>query len=158
VSALVSFNSSAVLTVPILGSIRTIRDFTEGPSILVPEIQNTTTLHVENGTAVYSRLWLDNETTTLMSFAPAEEGSGGLSVENGLLGIEAGTYEFSASFDYLQLEQLSAMEVLNEESQGLITQNPDQAQSLAFLSYSEKLLAGAWRFLTYFGRYVTKHD
>jgi hypothetical protein len=155
VSALVSFNSSAVLTVPILGSIRTIRDFTEGPSILVPEIQNATTLHVENGTAAYSRLWLDNVTTTLMSFAPAEEGSGGLSVENGLLSFEAGTYEFSASFDYPQLEQLSAMAVLNEESQGLITQNPDQAQSLAFLSYSEKLLAGAWRFLTYFGRYAT---
>jgi hypothetical protein len=157
VSALVSFNSSAVLTVPILGSIRTIRDFTEGPSILVPEIQNATTLHVENGTAIYSRLWLDNETATLMSFAPAEEGSGGLSVEYGLLSIEAGTYEFSASFDYPQLEQLSAVAVLNEESQGLITQNPDQAQSLAFLSYSEKLLAGAWRFLTYFGRYARRN-
>ena len=36
----ISFNSSAVLNVPILGSIRTIRDFTEGPSILVPEIQS----------------------------------------------------------------------------------------------------------------------
>jgi hypothetical protein len=87
-----------------------------------------------------------------MSFGPAERSNGGLSVEDGLLNIEAGTYRFSASFDYPQLEQLSAVEVLNEESQGLITQNPDQAQSLSFLSYSEKLLAGAWRFLTYFGR------
>jgi hypothetical protein len=156
VSALVSFNSSAVLTVPILGSIRTIRDFTEGPSILVPEIQNATTLQVENGTGIFSRLWLDNVTTTIMSFAPAEGGSSGLSIENGLLSIEAGTYKFSASFNYPQLEQLSAMEVLNEKSQGLITQNPDQAQSLAFLSYSEKLVAGAWRFLTYFGRYDTR--
>lgn len=152
VSALIRFNSSAVLTVPILGSIRTIRDFTEGPSILIPEIQNATTLQVENGSGIFSRLWLDNETTTLMSFAPTDGGNGGLSVESGLLSIEAGTYEFSASFDYAQLEQLSAMEVLNEESQSLITQNPDQAQSLSFLSYSEKLLAGAWRFLTYFGR------
>ena len=153
VSALIRFNSSAILTVPILGSIRTIRDFTEGPSILIPEIQNATTLQVEDGrTATFSRLWLDNETTTIMSFGPAERSNGGLSVENGLLNIEAGTYRFSASFDYPQLEQLSAVEVLNEESQGLITQSPDQAQSLSFLSYSEKLLAGAWRFLTYFGR------
>ena len=153
VSALIIFNSSAVLTVPILGSIRTIRDFTEGPSILIPEIQNATTLEIEHGsTATFSRLWLDNETTTTMAFAPAERSTGGLSIEDGLLSIEAGTYRFSASFDYPQLEQLSAVEVLNEQSQGLITQNPDQAQSLTFLSYSEKLLAGAWRFLTYFGR------
>ena len=153
VSALVRFNSSAILTVPILGSIRTIRDFTEGPSILIPEIQNATTLEIEDSsTATFSRLWLDNETTTIMSLAPAEESDGGLSIEDGLLSIEAGTYRFSASFDYPQLEQLSAVEVLNEQSQGLITQNPDQAQSLSFLSYSEKLLAGAWRFLTYFGR------
>jgi hypothetical protein len=153
VSALITFNASAVLTVPILGSIRTIRDFTEGPSILIPEIQNATTLEIEDGsTATFSRLWLDNETTTIMSFAPAEESDGGLSIEDGHLSIEAGTYRFSASFDYPQLEQLSAVEVLNEQSQGLITQNPDQAQSLSFLSYSEKLLAGAWRFLTYFGR------
>jgi hypothetical protein len=156
VSAMIRFNASAVLTVPILGSIRTIRDFTEGPSILVPGIQNATSLQVERGTATFSRLWLDNETTTLMSFAPADRSMvSGLSVEEGLLNIEAGTYEFSASFDYPQLEQLSAVEVLNEESQGLIAQNPDQTQSLAFLSYSEKLLAGAWRFLTYFGRYGT---
>jgi hypothetical protein len=153
VSALIRFNASAVLTVPILGSIRTIRDFTEGPSILIPEIQNATSLEVEDGgTATFSRLWLDNETTTIISFAPAERSNGGLSVEDGLLSIEAGTYRFSASFDYPQLEQLSAVEVLNEESQSLITQKPDQAQSLSFLSYSEKLLAGAWRFLTYFGR------
>jgi hypothetical protein len=153
VSALIRFNSSAVLAVPILGSIRTIRDFTEGPSILIPEIQNATTLQIEDSsTAVFTRLWLDNETTTIMSFGPAERSDGGLSVEDGLLSIEAGTYRFSASFDYPQLEQLSAVEVLNEQSQGLVTQNPDQAQSLSFLSYSEKLLAGAWRFLTYFGR------
>lgn len=152
VTALVSFNSSAVLTVPILGSIRTIRDFTEGPSILVPEIQNATDLEIKDSVATFSRLWLDNVTTTIMSFTQTDGSEGGLSVSDGHLGIEAGTYNFSASFDYPQLTQLSAVEVLNEQSQGLITQNPDQAQSLSFLSYSEKLLAGAWRFLTYFGR------
>jgi len=39
ISGVIRFNASATLTVPLLGSIRTIRDFTEGPSILVPEIQ-----------------------------------------------------------------------------------------------------------------------
>ncbi|KAM0719777.1 hypothetical protein Q7P37_003910 [Cladosporium fusiforme] len=151
VTGRVRFNSSATLTVAILGSIRTIRDFTEGPSILVPGIQNATSLSLDDGVGFYARRWLDNVTTTYITFAP-EAGDGGLSLDNGLLNFEAGTYEFNTSFDYPQLEQLSAMEVLNEESQGLIAQNPDQTQSLSFLSYSEKLLAGAWRFLTYFGR------
>src|SRR5438552_345756 len=30
--------------------------------------------------------------------------------------------------------------------------SPRDRQALAFLSYEEKLLAGSWRFLTYFGR------
>lgn len=151
VSALLRLNASATLTVPILGSIRTIRDFTEGPSILVPEIQNATNLQLESGIGFYGRRWLDNKTTTLLSFT-AQEDDKSLTIDDGLLRFEAGTYEFTASFDYPQLSQLSAVEVLNEESQGLISQNPDQAQSLSFLSYSEKILAGAWRFLTYFGR------
>lgn len=152
VSALVSFNSSAILTVPIMGSIRTIRDFIEGPSILIPEIQNATILRTNNGTGMLMRRWLDNETTTLMSFTPAQGGDGSVSIDNGLLNLEAGTYEFSASLDYPQLVQLSASEVLNDNSQAVITQYPDQTRSLSFLSYKEKLLAGAWRYLTYFGR------
>jgi hypothetical protein len=151
ISTLISFTSSSVLTIPIMGSIRTIRDFVEGPSLLVSEIQNATSLKLESGVAVYDRLWLSNETTTLMSFQPTEGSDGGLSVVDGSLHLEAGTYEFTASFDYPQLTQLSAMEVLNEESQDLIDEYPDQTKSLSFLSTSEKLLAGAWRFLTYFG-------
>ena len=64
----------------------------------------------------------------------------------------AGFYAFSASFNYPQLSQLPPSQVLNTASQNLITQQPDQTTSLSFLSYTEKLLAGAWRFLTYFGR------
>jgi len=152
ISTRINFNSSAILTVPILGSIRTIRDFVEGPSLLVPEIQNATTLQLESGVAIYDRLWFSNETTTVMSFSSVEgSDGGGLRIVNGSLHLQAGTYEFTASFDYPQLTQLSAMEVLNEQSQELIAQYPDQTKSLSFLSTSEKLLAGAWRFLTYFG-------
>lgn len=152
VSVRVEFNSSAVLTVPILGSVRTIRDFTEGPSILTPEIQDANQVSkVDGGGAMLSRRWLDNVTTTSMSFVP-ESGGSAIRIEDGKLQLAAGTYKFTASFDYPQLEQLSSAEVLNEQSQGLIAQSPDQTGSLSFLSYSNKLLAGAWRFLTYFGR------
>ncbi|KAL9094005.1 MAG: hypothetical protein Q9165_003675 [Trypethelium subeluteriae] len=66
--------------------------------------------------------------------------------------FDAGTYNFTASFDYPQLDQLTAMEVLAPQSQYLIAQQPEQTESLSFLSYTTKLLAGGWRFLTYFGR------
>jgi hypothetical protein len=145
------FNSSALLSVAILGSVRTIRDFTEGPSLLRPIIQDAIVLEsTDNGGASLSRLWLDNVTTTTLSFSP--QGNGSLRVVGDKIAFEAGDYTFSAHFNYPQLEQLTPQEVFNPESQGLATQNVDQATSLAFLSYTEKLLAGAWRFLTYFGR------
>lgn len=145
------FNASALLTVSILGSVRTIRDFTEGPSLLRPIIQDAIVLAATyEGGASLSRLWLDNVTTTTLSFAP--HGNGSVRIDGDKIAFEAGDYMFSAYFNYPQLEQLTPREVFNPDSQGLATQMFDQATSLAFLSYTDKLLAGAWRFLTYFGR------
>jgi hypothetical protein len=75
-----------------------------------------------------------------------------LNRENKTISLQAGYYVFSASFNYPQLTQLLPAQVLNNGSRALIEQQSDQTTSLSFLSYSEKLLAGAWRFLTYFGR------
>jgi hypothetical protein len=153
ISGLISFNSSAVLSVAMLGSIRTIRDFTEGPSILVPEIQNATKYsQSQSGEVSLNRVWLDNITETSFVFAPASNGSGSVKLDSGTVSFETGVYNFTATFNYPQLEQLSSKEVLKPNSQALIAQFPDQTTSLSFLSYSTKLLAGAWRFLTYFGR------
>ncbi|RYO83285.1 hypothetical protein DL762_006194 [Monosporascus cannonballus] len=152
VSGYLKLNSSATLTIPIIGSIRTIRDFTEGPSLLRPSIQNAIEFaEIGDGKVSLSRLWLDNKTTTTLSFAPASQ-NGSVNVRDLAVAFEVGTYSFNASFNYPQLEQLSPQEVLNQHSQSLVSQYPDQAQSLSFLSYSDKLLAGVWRFLTYFGR------
>ncbi|EKG17217.1 glycogen debranching enzyme [Macrophomina phaseolina MS6] len=154
VTGSLSLNSSARADTAILGSIRAIRDFTEGPSILVPTIQGGNKI-VDDGTGgvSISRLWLDNVTTTTLSFAP-DEASGGaaIAIENTTLFFKPGNYSFTASFNYPQLDQLSPQQVLNNASQTLIDQYTEQADSLAFLSYTDKLLAGAWRFLTYFGR------
>lgn len=154
VSGVLAFNSSAELTIPILGSIRNIRDFTEGPSILQPLIQGATnaSANLVDGGATISRMWLDNITTTTFTMTPYGGTGGSIKVGNKTLSFETGQYTFSASFNYPQLEQLTAGEVLNSGSQDLIAQTPDQTTSLGFLSYTEKLLAGAWRFLTYFGR------
>ena len=155
VQGVLSFNTSATLTVPILGSVRTIRDFTEGPSLLRPVIQDAINVTQYNDSgASYARTWLDNVTTTYFNMVPFENSNGAIEMdpENKTISFDAGFYHFEAYFNYPQLQQLTPQDVLNNASQGLITQDPSQTTSLSFLSYSEKLLAGAWRFLTYFGR------
>ena len=152
ISGIMRFNASAILTVPILGSVRTIRDFTEGPSLLEAEIQDAIQINDRtNGSVVLQRIWLDNVTTTSLSFSPTSDGAS-LSINNKTVAFETGDYLFWTAYDYPQLEQLEPTQVLNPASQDLINQQPDITISLSFLSYSNKLLAGTWRFLTYFGR------
>lgn len=151
IQGILRFNSSAVLTTPILGSIRMIRDFTEGPSLLYPEIQDAVTFTSNSdGSATLNRVWLDNVTSTKLTFAPNTNSK--VAISNKTLTFTAGDYLFSAEMDYPQLSQLTPSTVLNNASKDLTTNMIDQTSALSFLSYSEKLLAGAWRFLTYFGR------
>ncbi|KAK5796479.1 hypothetical protein VI817_005764 [Penicillium citrinum] len=157
VEGVIRFNSSARLTVPILGSIRTIRDFVEGPSLLYPEIQDAVKFSSsDDGSILLQRTWLDNTTTTTLRFQPRSKstssGGKGMSLDNRTVSFEAGDYLFSATINYPQLTQLKPTAVLNNASSHLTTSMSGQTSALSFLSYSEKLLAGAWRFLTYFGR------
>ncbi|KAL5359442.1 hypothetical protein BJX96DRAFT_183768 [Aspergillus floccosus] len=153
VTGVLRFNSSAKLTVPILGSIRTIRDFVEGPSLLYPEIQDAILYsQLPTGGVSLQRLWLDNATTTNLTFSPLSGSNSQVSLSDESVVFTAGDYVFSASYNYPQLEQLTPSEVFEGNSSAIVSQQPDQAYSLSFLSYKDKLLAGAWRFLTYFGR------
>jgi len=151
ISTQIEFNASAELSVAILGSIRTIRDFVEGPSLLRPEIQSAVKYSTNAGSvAGLSRLWLDNITTTAVTFETVSKGK--VKLDNVTISFEPGIYTVNASFNYPQLEELSPQDVLRTEATSLVSEQPDQTGSLAFLSYKSKLLAGAWRFLTYFGR------
>ena len=155
VQGVLAFNSSATLTIPIMGSVRTIRDFTEGPSLLQPIIQDAINVTRSNSTgATFSRLWLDNSTIHNFTLVPYENSQTSITINqrNKTVSFGAGYYHFSTSFNYPQLTQLPPTNVLNPQSQNLITTQSSQTTSLSFLSYTEKLLAGAWRFLTYFGR------
>jgi hypothetical protein len=86
------------------------------------------------------------------TLVPYNNDSANITIDNGTLSFESGFYLFTASFNYPQLEQLTPAEVLNNASQTLIDDQEAETTSLSFLSYTDKLLAGAWRFLTYFGR------
>ncbi|KAF4442447.1 hypothetical protein F53441_11733 [Fusarium austroafricanum] len=153
VEGVLSFNTSANLTLAILGSIRNIRDFTEGGSILNPVIQNATNFtRSKDGGALISRLWLDNVTTTNLLLEPWENKGSSMSIHNETVTFGPGFYRFSASFNYPQLKQLTPQQVLNKQSQDLIKKEEAEVRSLSFFSYTDKLLAGGWRFLTYFGR------
>ncbi|KAI1505030.1 hypothetical protein F5X99DRAFT_301367 [Biscogniauxia marginata] len=151
VTGILSLNSSAVLDLAILGSIRTIRDYVEGPGTLVPMIQDAVKIQqLDGGGIQLNRLWLDETTEMFLTFQST--GGNQITIQNGRPLFKKGSYVFKAWYNYPQLRQLNAAEVLNPASQGLITQNKDDTESLAFFSYTSKVLAGGWKFLTYFGR------
>lgn len=154
VSGTINFNDSAILAVPVLGSIRAIRDYTEGGNVDQAFQNSFGFAEYNDGSGSINRTWFDNITTTTIKFTPIN-GAQNVTVHPGAawtLHFGSGSYRFEASFNYPQLDQLSAQEVLTDAAPGLIAENPDLTTSLAFLSYTDKLLAGTWRFLTYFGR------
>tara|TARA_R110002003_G_scaffold143_16_gene13317 strand:- start:4488 stop:6188 length:1701 start_codon:yes stop_codon:yes gene_type:complete len=154
VSGSITFNDSAILAVPVLGSIRSIRDYTEGGNIDQAFQSSFGFAENADGSAAINRTWFDGVTTSTIKFTP-QNGAQKITINRDAkwtLSFGSGSYKFEASNNYPQLDQLSPQEVLSSSSTGLISQNPEQTTSLAFLSYSNKLLAGTWRFLTYFGR------
>lgn len=70
VSGTINFNNAARLTVPILGSIRTIRDFTEGGRTNQDFQGNFGFSLNDDGGATINRTWLDGVTTTWLTFSP----------------------------------------------------------------------------------------
>lgn len=106
---------------------------------------------MSNGVNLH-RLWLDNLTTMDFGFSPVSNGT--VSLSNQTVTFTRGQYRFNVSFNYTQLIQLNTSAILNKESQFNATSNTTSpnVQDLSFLTYSDKMLAGTWRFLTYFGR------
>jgi hypothetical protein len=149
VEGVIQFDTAAELSLSILGSVRAIRDFTEGASLLHPKLQEGVRIerYGMNGVSV-SRLWLDNVTTTTVTFTP--RASHNITIKDRKTTFDAGEYLFAAHIDYPQLEQFSLHHVLKDVS--LVDKHEHQTKALSFLLYSDKLLAGSWRFLTYFGR------
>merc|ERR1712093_15759 len=122
-----------------------------GPRIIVawPGGNSGIIVYFEPEDGVNGTLGINLVNTTTISLSSGDQS---IQLDNTTVTIPAGTYTFNASFNYPQLTGLSAEEVLSPASADLITQSPDQTTSLSFLSYTTKLTAGAWRFLTYFGR------
>lgn len=162
VSGLLEFSGTAILSLAILGSVRSVRDYTEGHGILNPRVQDGVRIEEldgqTNGVAI-SRVWFDGKTTTRLTFTPADNATsktGNIAITKDSSGSKArfaaGIYSFDAHVDYPQIACVHPAQLLKPSFYHLISLQPDAVKSLSFLCTPHKLLAGAWRFLTYFGR------
>ncbi len=159
VSGLLEFSDVAVLNLAILGSVRTVRDYAEGQGILNPKVQQgiqVTHSTDQTGGIDIKRIWFDGRTTIHLTFAPdnnARNSAALIREESGdKVTFTPGVYTFEAHIDYPQPSCMHPAQLLKPSFHHLISQKPDAVNALSFLSSPDKLLAGAWRFFTYFGR------
>jgi hypothetical protein len=132
----------------VLGSIRTLRDFVYTSSV-PPEAVHQTTL---GPPVVMRRTTADGKHHVELTLEPRNGTTA--SLEGDKLVLTAGT----GGTIHVRATALADDEPLTPiPMDQLLTAAPPESskrdlEALAFLSYKEKLLAGSWRFLTYFGR------
>ena len=136
-----------VLTQPVIGSIRVIRDYN-----LTRRLPDGFEHEREVGDeVVWSREARDEDARYELRLRPEQ----GTRIERGEGEAVALTssdgpirFELVAMTDEPALTPIETERLLNETA----ADDPAARNALAFLTYEEKMLAGSWRFLTYFGR------
>lgn len=151
VSALLT-STAPVLRVQrlLLGSIRLIRDL--GRDAALPGwLAGTLEASSPGASLVVHRTTLDGAHHVELRIDPQDGttatlgGDGQIELRAGPRGLRA---RISALADDEPLTPVPLGELVNEQAVAL----PRPLQALGFLTYREKLLAGSWRYLTYFGR------
>lgn len=168
------FSESARLGTTLLGSVRTLRDYTEGNG-LTHQIFNWTVTQADNSTIWFSKPWL-NETIirnaqgqqtgraqyglewllqanngTSFNVTPSTNGTYTppqvqIIVPSG----GAGSVNFTVQVNETALAGLTVDQLFVNNSNA--ASQPEAESQFSFLTYSTKFTAGGWRFLTYFGR------
>jgi hypothetical protein len=132
----------------VLGSIRTLRDFVYTSSV-PPEAVHQTVL---GPPVVLRRTMADGKHHVELTLEPREGTTA--SLDGDKLVLTAGT-DGAIHVHAIALADDEPLTPIPMD-QLLVSAPPESAkrdlEALAFLSYKEKLLAGSWRFLTYFGR------
>jgi hypothetical protein len=134
----------------LLGSIRFIREL--GRDAALPAWLAATVEASGPGAPIaVKRTTLDGEHHIELSIEP-RDGTTATLREDGQIELAAGPaglhVRITALADDEPLTPVPLGQLLNERA----ADEPRHRQALAFLTYREKLLAGSWRFLTYFGR------
>ncbi|KAH7029013.1 uncharacterized protein B0I36DRAFT_384614 [Microdochium trichocladiopsis] len=153
VSATLELDVPTKLGTVILGSIRSLRDFIEGGRSLDDDVQSG--LHYQPlaaGGVLITRQWLDRTTETFVTIRPSEGNEDHISVRKGDVTLPSGRYDLQAWHNYPFVENLASDLVFKALDQSPSQAPASDAASLSILSYGDKVVAGAWKFLTYFGR------
>ncbi|MGK3965393.1 hypothetical protein WMF38_14595 [Sorangium sp. So ce118] len=136
----------------VLGSIRTVRDVGrdgELPAWLRADVEACAA--PAGGSIAARRTTLDGEHHLELLIEPLDGTTAALGLD-GRVELAAGPrglrFRVTALSDEAPLTPVPLDEIANERA----GDDPRHRQALAFLTYREKLLAGSWRFLTYFGR------
>lgn len=166
-----------------VGSVRTLRDYTEG-SGLTHEIFNYTLGPYTDSSVTLVRQWINGTTVQYLTLNATQNAaftvtpSSNVTLPPDIVVVRPdqnsnATISFTTSFNftgttpstpYIPLDGLGGSSLFLNSTPTNGTQNlatvlgaiqtngTAVANEVAFLAYSEKFLAGGWRFLTYFGR------
>ncbi|WP_438009376.1 hypothetical protein WME89_12255 [Sorangium sp. So ce321] len=136
----------------VLGSIRTVREVGrdgELPAWLRADVEARSAPAC--GSIAVRRTTVDGEHHLELLIEPLDGATAALGLD-GRVELAAGPrglrFRVTALSDEAPLTPVPLDEIANERA----GDDPRHRQALAFLTYREKLLAGSWRFLTYFGR------
>lgn len=131
---------------PVLGSVRVIRDYMNLGEL--PEgFEHEVAVDAE---AVWARDSADGDARYELRIRPAE-GTEVVRADGGAVEIRGEgplRFELVATGDEEPLTPIPLSRLLNDSADD----DGNARNALAFLTYEEKMLAGSWRFLTYFGR------
>jgi hypothetical protein len=132
----------------VLGNVRNVRDYFYGATI-PPEFDYTLQQAARSSTLTFNCLDGAHHIQLRLEYLDGTTGA----VEGSQLVFRAGPsgqirLRTTALTDYTPLTPIPLGELVTSSA----ADNPEALNALAFLSYREKLLAGSWRFLTYFGR------
>lgn len=134
----------------VLSSIRVLRDYNNNPNLLPPEVKN----QVEAGPPlVVRRTTVDGDHHFELVVEP--QGGATAAMDRGgamVLAAAPGKSSFEVAFTFLHddppLTPIPLAELITADA----APSEQDRRALSFLVYREKMLAGSWRFLTYFGR------
>jgi len=134
----------------ILSSVRVLRDYNSNPNLLPAEVKNL----VDAGPPlVVRRTTVDGDHHFELVIEP--QAGATVTMDRGgsmVLAAAPGKSSFEVAFTFLHddppLTPIPLAELLTPEA----APSERDRRALSFLVYREKMLAGSWRFLTYFGR------
>ena len=134
----------------VLSSVRVLRDYNSNPNLVPAEVKNQTDA---GPPLVIRRIAVDGDHHFELVIEP--QGGATATMERGgslVLAAAPGKSSFEVALTFLHDDPPLTPIPLSELLTPAAAPSERDRRALSFLVYREKMLAGSWRFLTYFGR------